>query len=273
MLFKRLDNERRLLSCLPNTSTFVPNDCSQSLHCGLPIMRCAFGAHLDGGLAERRTPCRFVGNLVYPSLFLGEDDRLVFDKTEPLNMLSLRALVSSAYSRFWRSYSISNHAHISQVRHPHPSCSVYHEPVTNSVLVDLPQLRRGKCIRWIVVFMFCLAHALFYLIYLYVTSKSFGWWAGVKLTTCGSCYVTRCHYPPFRLALVLCTVEWRLLSKRQNKVNLQFDCGVWLWSWNHAHVPSFNWRNSNNFGHTFPTLLPNSDFSKSWLIDNWFNDL
>jgi len=40
------------------------------------IMRCALGAHLDVGLAERRTPCRFVGNLTFPSLFLGEDGRL-----------------------------------------------------------------------------------------------------------------------------------------------------------------------------------------------------
>jgi len=47
---------------LPNTSTFVPNDRSQCLHCVLPIMRCAFGARLDVGLAERRTPRRFVWN-------------------------------------------------------------------------------------------------------------------------------------------------------------------------------------------------------------------
>ena len=30
-------------------------------------MWCAFGAHLDVGLSERRTPCRFVGNLTFPS--------------------------------------------------------------------------------------------------------------------------------------------------------------------------------------------------------------
>jgi len=60
VLFKRLDGERRLSRCLPSTSTFVPNDRSQCLYCVLPIMRCAFGAHLDVGLAERRTPCRFV---------------------------------------------------------------------------------------------------------------------------------------------------------------------------------------------------------------------
>jgi len=46
--------------CLSNTSTFVSNDRSQCLHCVLPIMRCAFGAHLDVGLAERQTPCRFI---------------------------------------------------------------------------------------------------------------------------------------------------------------------------------------------------------------------
>jgi len=62
--------------CLPNTSTFVPNDRSQYLCCVLPIMRCAFGAHLDVGLPERPTPCRFVGNLTFSSLFLGEDGRL-----------------------------------------------------------------------------------------------------------------------------------------------------------------------------------------------------
>jgi len=45
----------RCRNCLSNTSTFVPNDRSQCLHCVLPIMRCAFGAHLDVGLAERQT--------------------------------------------------------------------------------------------------------------------------------------------------------------------------------------------------------------------------
>jgi len=29
-------------------------------YCVLPMMRCAFGAHLDVGLAERRTPRRLV---------------------------------------------------------------------------------------------------------------------------------------------------------------------------------------------------------------------
>jgi len=54
------NGDRKSSHCLPNTSTFVPNDHSQCLYCVLPIMLCAFGAHLDDGLAERRTPCRFV---------------------------------------------------------------------------------------------------------------------------------------------------------------------------------------------------------------------
>jgi len=72
-------SKRKLSRCLPNTSMFVPNDssdCSQCLYCVLPIMRCAFGAHLEVGLAERQVSCRFVGNLTFPSLFLGEDGRL-----------------------------------------------------------------------------------------------------------------------------------------------------------------------------------------------------
>jgi len=40
---------------------FVPNDRSQYLYCVLSIMRCAFGSHLDLGLAERSTPYRFDG--------------------------------------------------------------------------------------------------------------------------------------------------------------------------------------------------------------------
>jgi len=50
----------RCRDCLSNTSTFVPNDRSQCLQCVLPIMRCAFGAHLDVGLAERQTPYKFI---------------------------------------------------------------------------------------------------------------------------------------------------------------------------------------------------------------------
>jgi len=37
---KRLDGERKLSRCLPNTSTCVPNDRSQRLYCVLPIMLC-----------------------------------------------------------------------------------------------------------------------------------------------------------------------------------------------------------------------------------------
>jgi len=50
----------RCRDCLSNTRTFVPNDRSQCLHCVLPIMRCAFGAHQDVGLAERQTMFRFI---------------------------------------------------------------------------------------------------------------------------------------------------------------------------------------------------------------------
>jgi len=76
VLFRDWNGDRKSSRCLPNTSTFLPNDPSQCLYCVLPIMRCTFGAHLDVGLAERRTPCRFVGNLTFPFLFLGEDGRL-----------------------------------------------------------------------------------------------------------------------------------------------------------------------------------------------------
>ena len=41
---------------IANTSTFVPNDRSQSPDCVLPIMWCVYGAHLDIGLAERPIP-------------------------------------------------------------------------------------------------------------------------------------------------------------------------------------------------------------------------
>ena len=70
VLFRGWDGDRKSSRGLPNTSTFVPSDRSQCLYCVLPIVRCAFGAHLDVGLAERRTPCRFVGNLTFLSLFL-----------------------------------------------------------------------------------------------------------------------------------------------------------------------------------------------------------
>ena len=43
-------------------------------------MRCAFGADLDVGLAKRRTPCRFVGNLT---------EGRWFDRTDSLVIMSL----------------------------------------------------------------------------------------------------------------------------------------------------------------------------------------
>jgi len=64
VLFKRLaEGGRKLSSRLPNTSTFVPNVRSQCLYWVLPIMWCAFGAHLDVGLEERPAPCRFIGTV------------------------------------------------------------------------------------------------------------------------------------------------------------------------------------------------------------------
>jgi len=77
VLLRGLDGDRKTSRCLPNTSTFVPNDLSQCLYCVLPIVQFAFGAHLNVGLAERRFPCRFVGNPLFPSLFLGEHGRLL----------------------------------------------------------------------------------------------------------------------------------------------------------------------------------------------------
>ena len=50
----------RCRDCLSNKSTFVPNDRSQCLHCVLPIMWCAFVAHVDVGLVEQQTPCGFI---------------------------------------------------------------------------------------------------------------------------------------------------------------------------------------------------------------------
>jgi len=76
VLLRGGNGDRKSSRYLPNTSAFVPNDRSQCLYCVLPIMRCALGAHLHVGLVDRRTPCRFIGNLMFPSLFLGEDGRL-----------------------------------------------------------------------------------------------------------------------------------------------------------------------------------------------------
>jgi len=57
------------MTIVSNTSTFVPNGRLQCLYYALPTMQFAFGAHLDVGLAERSTPCRFIGSLhvVLPS--------------------------------------------------------------------------------------------------------------------------------------------------------------------------------------------------------------
>jgi len=52
-----------LTRCLPNTSTFVPNDRSQCLYCVLPIIRCAFGALVEVVFAERLIPYRFIGTV------------------------------------------------------------------------------------------------------------------------------------------------------------------------------------------------------------------
>jgi len=46
-VLKGSDSKGKWSRCLPNTSTFVPNDRSQCLHCVLPIMRCAFGGHVQ----------------------------------------------------------------------------------------------------------------------------------------------------------------------------------------------------------------------------------
>ena len=72
-----------LSRCLPNTSTFVPNDRSQCLYCVLLIMLCAFGAHLDVGLDQPRADLLKLGT--FPSLVAGK--MAVFDKTESLALL------------------------------------------------------------------------------------------------------------------------------------------------------------------------------------------
>jgi len=78
--------------CLPNTSTFAPNELAQCLYCVLLIIRWAFGAHLDVGLAQRQNPCRFIGtdHVCFPHY--REDGRLWRKRTatyEPCEALSL----------------------------------------------------------------------------------------------------------------------------------------------------------------------------------------
>jgi len=48
---------------------------SQCLWSFVPIIRCAFDAHLDVGLAQQRSPCRFVGTLHFPFPDVGEGGR------------------------------------------------------------------------------------------------------------------------------------------------------------------------------------------------------
>ena len=90
VLFLWLDSERRLSRWLPNTSTFVPNDRSQRTYCVLPIMRCAFGAHLDVGLAERPTPCRFI-----------ETVHVFFDRSREDGRLWLEGIASDSMKYEW----------------------------------------------------------------------------------------------------------------------------------------------------------------------------
>ena len=86
VLFRDWNGDRKSSRCLPNTSTFVPNDRPQSVYCVLPIMQCAFGAHIDVGLSRSDQPradsleiSRFLRS------FLGK--MTVFDKTESLKRL------------------------------------------------------------------------------------------------------------------------------------------------------------------------------------------
>jgi len=81
--WRRIKREVNLSRRLPNTSTFVPNDCSQCPFCVLPITRCAFGAHLDVGLAERPTPCRFIGEVHVSFPCFREDGHLLIRRNSP----------------------------------------------------------------------------------------------------------------------------------------------------------------------------------------------
>jgi len=74
---KRFGRREKVVALFANTSTFVPNDRSQCPFCVLPIMWCAFGAHLDAGLAERPTPCRFIGTGFDSFPCFREDGRLL----------------------------------------------------------------------------------------------------------------------------------------------------------------------------------------------------
>ena len=77
VLFKRVGRrDKAVASFTSYKSTFVPNARSQCLYCVLPIMRCAFGAHLDAGLAERPTPCRSIGTVHVSFPHFREDGHL-----------------------------------------------------------------------------------------------------------------------------------------------------------------------------------------------------
>ena len=66
-----------LVVLIANTSALVPDDCSQCPFCVFPIMWCAFGAHLDVGLAERQTPYRFIRTVRVCFPWFREDDSLL----------------------------------------------------------------------------------------------------------------------------------------------------------------------------------------------------
>jgi len=66
----------KVIGCLPDLSTFASYDRLQHLFYVLPIMWCAFGAHLDVGLAERLAPCRFIETVHVSFPRSREDGRL-----------------------------------------------------------------------------------------------------------------------------------------------------------------------------------------------------
>jgi len=82
-LSRTIESEvRRGVLCF-NESTFVTDDLAQCLCNVLFIMRCAFGVHVDVGLAERPTTSRFIGT-VHVSLSSFQGRWLSFDKTDSL---------------------------------------------------------------------------------------------------------------------------------------------------------------------------------------------
>ena len=120
----RLDGERRLSRCLPITITFVPNHHSQCLYCVFPIMRCTFCSHLDVGLAERRTPCRFVGNL-FLSSFLGK--MAVVEETESLKATSPDYFlwVQSRFTLLQPCTAFSTTSHLMESAYPFFFCWIF----------------------------------------------------------------------------------------------------------------------------------------------------